>query len=103
MLSEHLCGNITPAKRSSYTFLKPLMQGVRTLITRNGKKQIAATHHDSNISTNSQKKPLKTLSPDPQPMLILKVQKKPSNKLVYSWYLIIIMEIILALKCMICI
>jgi hypothetical protein len=68
MLSEHLCGNITPAKRSSYTFLKPPMQGVRTLNTRNGKKQIAAIHHDSSTSTNSQKKPLKTLSPDPEPI-----------------------------------
>lgn len=44
------------------------MQGVRTLNTRNGKKQIAAIHHDSNISTNSQKKPLKTVSPDPEPI-----------------------------------
>lgn len=44
------------------------MQGVRTLNTRNGKKQIAAIHHDSSTSTNSQKKPLKTLSPDPEPI-----------------------------------
>jgi hypothetical protein len=69
-----------PAKRSSYTFLKPPMQGVRTLNTRNGKKQIAAIHHDSNISTSSQKQPLKTLSPNPKPMLTLKVKKRKKKK-----------------------
>jgi hypothetical protein len=52
------------------------MQGVRTLNTRNGKKQIAAIHHDTNISTSSQKKPLKASLPKPEPMLILKVKKK---------------------------
>jgi hypothetical protein len=52
------------------------MQGVRTLSTRNGKKQIAAIHHDTNISTSNQKKPLKTSLPNPEPMLILKVKEK---------------------------
>jgi hypothetical protein len=51
------------------------MQGVRTLNTRNGKKQIAAIHHDTNINTSSQKKPLKTSLPNPEPMLILKVRE----------------------------
>jgi hypothetical protein len=98
MLSEHLCGNITPAKRSSYTFLKPPMQGVRTLNTRNGKKQTAATHHDSNTSTNSQKKPLKTLSPYPEPMLTSESTKETTCILIPLQYLVII-KIILALKC----
>jgi len=69
------CQNITPDNRSSYTFLKPPMQGVRTLNTRNGKKQNAATHHDNNINTSNQKKTLKA-SPNPEFMLILKVMKK---------------------------
>jgi hypothetical protein len=50
------------------------MQGVRTLNTRNGKKQSAAIHHDTNISTSNQKKPLKTSLPNPEPMLILKIK-----------------------------
>jgi len=58
------------------------MQGVRTLNTRNGKKHNAATHHDSNISTSNQKKPLK-VSPNPELMLILKVMKKQPAILIF--------------------